>query len=210
MFVRNMMIPKDRCHVVTGKDSLTSVLEKLDQAKVDGFPVLDGNNYIGIITRFCIYESYFYTNMPKELFLKTKKAKDVAIRHETVLQENEVFERTLIRFQYLPLLAVMDENKKFLGIVTRSDVMEEFQSVFGTRRSGIRIAFTALEVEGRITRLAAIIQKFHESVISLVTFDETDTLMRRIVLKIEQTKNLKPFITELERNGFRILAIDKV
>src|SRR5699024_9156604 len=90
-------------------------LERLDQAKVDGFPVLDGNNYIGVITRFCIYESYFYTNMPKELFLKTKKAKDVAIRHETVLQENEVFERTLIRFQYLPLLAVMDENKNFLG-----------------------------------------------------------------------------------------------
>ncbi|MGB6408623.1 MAG: hypothetical protein WBF39_14185, partial [Planococcus donghaensis] len=61
--------------------------------------------------------------------------------------------------------------------------------------------------EGRIGRLGEIIEKYKESVISLVTFDETNKMVRRIVLKVEKKDNINRFIKELEKSGFRVLDI---
>jgi hypothetical protein len=92
----------------------------------------------------------------------------------------------LLDLKDFPLLAVVGPNHNFLGITTRSDVLSSFQSAFGVNRPGVRIAFTSVETEGRIARLSEIAHQFHEHIISLVTFDETDRLVRRIVMKIEK------------------------
>jgi hypothetical protein len=55
--------------------------------------------------------------------------------------------------------------------------------------------------------LAEISCRFHEHIISLVTFDETDKLVRRIVMKVEKNNNLDKFISKLEKSGFRVLDI---
>ncbi|WP_327063187.1 hypothetical protein [Jeotgalibacillus soli] len=74
-------------------------------------------------------------------------------------------------------------------------------------KKGVRIALTSVETEGIISQLADNIHQFHESVISLVTFDETDKLVRRIVLKIEKKDNVDRFLQKLNKSGFRILDI---
>jgi hypothetical protein len=68
--------------------------------------------------------------------------------------------------------------------------------------------FPSLE-EGRIARLSEIAHQFHEHIISLVTFDETDKLVRRIVMKIEKKDNIDRFTKKLEEHGFRILSIQE-
>jgi signal-transduction protein with cAMP-binding, CBS, and nucleotidyltransferase domain len=107
------------------------------------------------------------------------------------------------------LLAVVSSERKFLGVVTRSDVLSTFQSAFGVNRPGVRIAFTSVETEGRIARLSEIAHHFHEHIISLVTFDETDKLVRRIVMKVEKKDNIDRFTKKLEEQGFRILSIQE-
>lgn len=57
--------------------------------------------------------------------------------------------------------------------------------------------------------MSDILHKYHTSVISLVTFDETDKLVRRIVLKIDNEQKLDRIIQDLEKSGFRVLHIDK-
>ena len=47
------------------------------------------------------------------------------------------------------------------------------------------------------------------AVISIVTFDETDKLFRRIVLKIENDSKMDRILADLEKSGFRVLHIDK-
>ncbi|GIN85635.1 hypothetical protein J6TS2_20210 [Heyndrickxia sporothermodurans] len=207
MFAKNIMIPKARCFYVNAEDSLEHALEVLRSKKVDGLPVLSGDEYVGMITHYHIYKSYFHSQMPKEEFLQNTKVKEIATHQEIFFQGTEIFENTLVELKDFPLFAVVDETRKFLGVVTRFDVIEQFQSAFGIKRPGIRIAFSSVEVEGRIARLANIIQQYHESVISLVTFDETDKLVRRIILKIEKRDNINKFITSLEESGFRVLNI---
>ncbi|MFO1441740.1 CBS domain-containing protein [Bacillus sp. Bva_UNVM-123] len=207
MFVKSVMIPKYSCYTINHDQSVKEAIEKLEEHKIDGLPVLDGDNYIGIVTRYAIYESYFSIGKGKDDYLQNTKVKEIAKQKDEYLMGNEIFEKTLLSLKNTPLFAVLDENKKFLGIVTRFDVLLQFQSAFGMNRSGVRIAFTTSEAEGRIARLSEIAQNFHEQIISLVTFDETDKLIRRIVIKVEKNENISKFIEKLEDSGFRILDV---
>ncbi|MEH7107370.1 MULTISPECIES: CBS domain-containing protein [Bacillaceae] len=210
MFVKNIMIPKQECVTALESETLASALERLEAHKIDGLPVLSGNLYAGVITRYSIYENYFLSNQPKEEYLASTLVKDLAKYQDRYLKGAELFEKTLLDLKDFPLLAVVNDNLEFLGAVTRADVLSSFESAFGVNRPGVRIAFTSVETEGRIARLAEIAHHFHEHIISLVTFDETDKLVRRIVMKIEKKDNIDKFIKKLEEHGFRILSIKEV
>lgn len=209
MFVKNMMIPNHNCVTVQEDTTLAIALERLEKNEIDGVPVLQGEKYIGVATRFKIYEKFFLSGRQKDEFLSSTTVKDIATHQDKYLLGEEVFEKTLLDLKDFPLLAVIDSNRKFLGVVTRSDVLSTFQSAFGVNRPGVRIAFTSVETEGRIARLSEIAHHFHEHIISLVTFDETDKLVRRIVMKVEKKDNIDRFTKKLEEQGFRILSIQE-
>lgn len=207
MFVKSLMLPKHKCFTISKDENLLSALEKLEKHEVDGLPVLNQDKYAGIITRYSIYSYYFKSNQSKEEFLANTTVEQVSTHQEQYLKGNEIFEHTLLALKDFPLLSVVDDDLTFLGIVTRFDVLDQFQSAFGMKRKGVRIAFTSVETEGRLARLSEIAKQFHESIISLVTFDETDKLVRRIVMKIEKKDNIDKFIHKLEDSGFRVLYI---
>ncbi|WHX99125.1 CBS domain-containing protein [Neobacillus sp. DY30] len=209
MFVKNMMIPNHACVTVQEDTTLGAALEQLETNQIDGVPVLQGEKYLGVVTRYNIYENYFLSGKQKDEYLSSVTVKEIATHQEKFLLGEEVFEKTLLDLKDFPLLAVVDQNRKFLGVVTRSDVLSTFQSAFGVNRPGVRIAFTSVETEGRIARLSEIAHHFHEHIISLVTFDETDKLVRRIVMKVEKNDNIDRFTKKLEEQGFRILSIQE-
>jgi CBS domain-containing protein len=209
VFVKNMMIPNHACVTVQEGTTLGAALEQLETNQIDGVPVLQGEKYLGVVTRYNIYESYFLSGKQKDEYLSSVTVNEIATHQEKFLLGEEVFEKTLLDLKDFPLLAVVDINRKFLGVVTRSDVLSTFQSAFGVNRPGVRIAFTSVETEGRIARLSEIAHHFHEHIISLVTFDETDKLVRRIVMKVEKKDNIDRFTKKLEEQGFRILSIQE-
>jgi len=206
MFVKSVMMPKHLSLTIDRNQTVQEALNTLEEHGIDGLPVLDGEKYFGIITRYNIYEYFFESGMKKEEFLQIKSG-EIATHKDIYLTGNEIFENTLLSLKDFPLLAVLDENQMFIGIVTRFDVLEQFQSAFGMNKKGVRIAFTAHETEGRIARLSEIAKQFHEHIISIVTFDETDKLIRRIVMKIEKKDNINKFIQKLENSGFRVLDV---
>jgi CBS domain-containing protein len=209
MFVKSAMIPKHKCYVVQENDSVEKALEVLEHHQIDGIPVLSGDQYVGVVTRYNIYQNFFNSQKLKADFVSKTEVKEIVTHEDKYIVGDEIFEQTLLELRDFPILSVVDEDRNFLGLVTRYDVLEQFQSAFGMHRPGIRIAFTSVETEGRIARLGDIIQQYHESVISLVTFDATDKLLRRIVLKIEKKDNIDKFLKKLEKSGFRILDINE-
>lgn len=208
MFAKSVMIPKEKCITIQSSDSIVGALELLEKNQIDAIPVLDKGQYKGILNRYIVYRAFFYSGLSKDEFFEKTLLVDILTREEVYLNTEDVFESSLVQLNDFPIIAVVEEGK-FLGIVTRYDTMHQFRGAFGMDRLGVRITFTSVETEGRIARLGDIIQKFHESVISLVTFDETDKLLRRIVLKIEKRDNLQKFLKELDRSGFRVLHIEE-
>ncbi|KMM38123.1 CBS domain-containing protein [Guptibacillus hwajinpoensis] len=211
MYVRSAMKTIRETIYVNDDTKLSETLELLKEREVDGVPVIKGNKYVGIVTFNRIYKAYFKSDITdKEKFLNETSAGEIAYQKDVTVDQEAVFETTLLLAKNAPLIAVVDEKQDFIGIITRSDILDQFQSVFGMRKPGIRIAFASSETEGRIARLAKIAKNFHENIISLSTFDESNQNVRRIVMKIEKKENLDQFIAKLEQNGFKVLDIKEV
>lgn len=207
LFVKNLMKPKEKTIYVKKGDPVADALEILQKYGIDGMPVLDGDQFGGMLTLNAIYKAFFESGRRQDEFMKDAKVEDVAFGENLLIDETEVFENTLLLVKDSPLVAVANQNKQVIGVVTRSDILEQFQSAFGMKKAGVRISFTASEAEGRLARLAEITKQFQENIISLATFDETDRLVRRIVMKVEKKQSINRFIKRLEKAGFRILDI---
>ncbi|WP_226034659.1 CBS domain-containing protein [Aquibacillus saliphilus] len=210
MFVRSIMKLDYRCHVAAPNDSLKVVLNEMVNRDIQAMPVVEDGFFKGMVSKQTIYKAFFHSNKTKDEFLANQKVEEIVSNHDLFIGEDEVFEKTLIAFKEFPILAVADDNKRFLGIITRFDVLEQIQSAFGTKKNGIRIAFTSEESAGRFSRLSDIIKQMHVNIISIATFDETDKLARRIVLKIDKSENVEKLAKKLENSGFRVLDIKEV
>lgn len=208
MFVKSVMVNREKVYTVTPDDPIEKGLEILERYTVDALPVVEGTTYKGIFTWYHAYRAYFYSGQTKEEFNASTKIKDILVNEDVYLGIDDVYEKALVEVSDFPIIAVV-ENSEFLGIVTRFDLMNQLQSAFGMNQKGTRITFTSVESEGRIGRLGEIIEKFKESVISLVTFDETDKVVRRIVLKIRKKDNTALFVKHLEAAGFRVLDVSE-
>jgi CBS domain-containing protein len=208
MFVKSTMVKRENCYTVKLSDSVQAGIDLLEKHTIDALPVVEGNEYKGIFTWYHAYRAFFHSGKSKEDFISSTKVSDVVVNQDVFLNINDVYEKALVELSDFPIIAVV-EGTEFLGIVTRYDVVNQLQSAFGMHKPGFRITFTSVESEGRIGRLGEIIEKYKESVISLVTFDETDKLVRRIVLKIQKKDNIDRFIKELEKSGFRVLDVSE-
>lgn len=208
MFVKSVMVKREKCITVTMDDSIEKGMDLLEKHTIDALPVIDGVEYKGIFTWFHAYRAFFHSGKTKEEFMKTAKVSEVVVNQDVCLEIDDVYEKAILELNDFPIIAVV-EGSEFLGIVTRFDVMNQLQSAFGMNKEGVRITFTSVESVGRIGRLGEIIEKHKESVISLVTFDETDKLVRRIVLKVRKKDNVDKFRKELEKSGFRVLDVSE-
>ncbi|UXV30862.1 CBS domain-containing protein [Mammaliicoccus sciuri] len=211
MYLSNIMIPKEKCYIANPKDTIHSALDKLEHHGIDGLPVVSDGKYVGMITRYSIFRHYFFKkeNVSRDEFIENTKIEEILTLDLHSLHANQVVEESLLNLQDFPILAVVNNEKDFLGILTRYDVMEQFKSAFGMKQKGIRIAITSVEAEGRIKRLSSIIAKFKLNTISFVTFDETDKMYRRMIIKVEKTNNLEKFIKYLGKNGFKVLDVSE-
>ena len=54
MFVKNIMIAKHECFTAQADVTLRDTLELLEKHQIDGVPILKGDKYVGVATRFSI------------------------------------------------------------------------------------------------------------------------------------------------------------
>ncbi len=210
MFVKSILKPSHQCIIAKEKDTLKATINQLETRDIEAMPVVEDNIFKGMISKQDIYKAYFQSGQTRDEFLSATLVGDIASHGDLYIDEQAVFENTLTTFKGYPILAVVGPEKQFLGIVTRFDMIEQFESAFGMKKPGVRIAFTSEESTGRLSRLADIIKQNHANVISVTTFDETDKLARRIVLKVEKNDNIDKLSTKLEKSGFRVLDIKEV
>ncbi|TDM04285.1 CBS domain-containing protein [Macrococcus carouselicus] len=213
MYLKTIMIPKEKCYIANPNDTVKSVIDKLEHHGIDGMPVVSDGVYHGTATRFHIFRHFFFKKNPqtRDEFIETTKIKDILTVDEFSVKDDSLFEESFLSLQDFPILSIINDHHEFLGVVTRYDVMEQFKSAFGMNRAGTRIAITSIDAEGRIKRLAQALQKYKLNAISFVTFDETDKMHRRMIVKIEdrdQNAILK-FTKYLSKNGFKVLDIQQ-
>ncbi|XRG80942.1 CBS domain-containing protein [Rossellomorea sp. GAMAL-10_SWC] len=207
MLAKHRMLQKHQVITVQSNDTVESAIKLLLEKQIDSVPVLAGNKYIGMISQAEIYRSCFYNELPKEEYITMIKIGEIATHKTIYVKADEPYEDTMNSLKKYPSIAVVDDERNFVGLVIRYDVIEIFQEVLGKDCRGIRISMTSMEKEGQLARLLEYLHHFRINIISLVTFDSKDHLLRRIVLKIDDNKNIDKILRKFEELGLRIVSV---
>ncbi|KXH80668.1 CBS domain-containing protein [Sporosarcina sp. HYO08] len=206
MLVRDLYLPK---HEVVTANVGQTVGEVLDQITKSGYrciPVIDNEDvYQGMIYKIHLVEYLFEENGDREASINS------LLKHkDKFISERSSFLNALIDIKSLPFISVV-ENEKLIGILTHNRVESVLEDAFGLKTGGINITLSSAEAKGMIEKLTRTLRG--ENIEGMFTLDNGSVVARRVVITLEGDKTdeeIEKIEEKLERNGFRILHIDRI
>ena len=122
------LTPKCDCAYIESTDTLRQALEKMEYHRYSSIPILDEEGvYVGVLT-----EGDLLWSIKNKFDLDLKKAEDVPItdidrkRDYTPVSIRSSMEDIIKVAMNQNFVPVMDDDGKFIGIVTRKDIIKFF------------------------------------------------------------------------------------
>ena len=207
MMVKNIMIPLEKLTVVTLENTVKETIDLIDAHNLLSLPVVEGNKFVGIISKKYIFEEYFKCNEDKEIFLEHRISEFMKTKIETV-NERDLIEipGKLLAEHNLQFVPVVNEKGNFKGIVTHKAIFKTFNKILGVGHT--RIEVITRDVKGRLATLAEIITKQGANILSIAEIDIEVMNLREIIMRVD-TKNIKALIAALNAGGFTVKRVDQ-
>ncbi|NYF25586.1 CBS domain-containing protein [Sporosarcina sp. JAI121] len=206
MHVRDLLLERPG---VTTINSNQTVREALDAINASGYrciPVIDStDNYKGMIYKVHLIEYLYEENGDKG-----EKIDHLLMHRDTFIKERSSFLNALIKIKALPFLSVV-EHGKLVGILTHNKVESVLGDAFGLKTGGINLTISSTEAKGMIEKLTKTLRGEH--IEGMFTLDNGSVLARRVVITLEGDKTaaeIDKLKEKLEKEGFRILQVDKI
>lgn len=205
MIIQALMTARSDVHFVRPDDTLEKALKDLESLGFTALPVLDGNKFLGVITRRMIFERYFKgEETERAAFLRTNLVKDhiiteVQIAYSTDLLDEVLYKFLESRYDFLPVLS----DDRFLGIVTRNNMLNAYLKNAGVTKKAHRIAIVVGDFRGALAQLTALISNQDADILGILTFDPEVADLKFVELTV-RTDNLKNLISILTANGFSV------
>lgn len=171
MRVNVLMIPKKELRCIDLKETLANAISIIDETKMLSLPVVDGEKFIGFLSKQFIYEAFFKEEkITKEEFLK-KPVSDMmkdpveACSVDTTIEEAAtMFINSKVRF-----IPITEEDGTLVGIITQQAIFRFYQEIFGTKHNSVMIL--ADGYKGAFARIADIIADAGGNICNLVQVD---------------------------------------
>lgn len=207
MLVKNIMIPLEKLTTVSIHNTVEETIKLIDNNKLLSLPVVEGENFVGIISKKYIFEEFFNCDKDKERFLRLTIDQFMKTKIDAVNERDlvEVPARILTEnnLQFIP---VVDEKHKFSGIVTHKAIFKTFTKILGFGHT--RLEIITRDVKGRLAHLSEIISKQDANIISIAEIDVELMNLREIILRVD-TKNTKKLVQVLNEAGFKVNRVDE-
>lgn len=122
--IKELMIPLEKvAHVQLG-NTLEHALLVLIKSGYSAIPVLDSFNQLyGQISKALILDSILGLERIELERLNTQKVEDVMEKKVTWINKNETFSKALALSINSPFICVLDEDRSFLGLLTRRSIL---------------------------------------------------------------------------------------
>lgn len=210
MYVKNHMLPKDELVMLQINETLKSALVKLNSRDFLSLPVFDGDTFKGILMKEAIFRNYFEKDCTeKEKFLEESNVGDYYNSNVKTIYDNELVENAsyLLNELRTPFLPVLNEKKKFIGILTHGIIFSAFSEIFGIKK-GTRISINVFDIPGQIAKLTEVIRKSNINIANLAVMDAKVMGIYNVILRVDEC-NVDELIEKIEKAGFKITEIIK-
>lgn len=210
MYVKNNMLSKNKLTTLELNESIEEALKKLNKGDFLSLPVVDGDEFKGVLMKGSIYENYFdIACTDKEEYLENTKVKDLYNSKYKSLDENDLIEDAsyLLREWRTPFIPVFNGAKEFVGILTHYSIFNAFSEVFGLGK-GTRIVVNMFDIPGQLAKLSKIIKKENINILNFAAIDANVLDLYKVVIRVD-TDDVDELITKITRAGFKIGEVIK-
>ena len=206
MLIKNIMIPKSQLTILTTTNTAKEALDVINSKSLLSLPVVDGKEFVGIISKRYILEEFFNNDEDKSLFLSRPISDFMKTKIPSLSSDDLVEEPVKLlcnnNIQFIP---VTNEFGHLLGIVTHKAVFSTFKNALGIGHT--RLAITTTDIKGRLAKLTELIAKKNANIISIVQIDPEVMNLKEIILRID-VDNIHTLIKALNENGFTVRRVD--
>ncbi len=203
MKIKAILIPKAKLHTISLNATVQEALDIIDCNNMLSLPVMDGDVFVGALSKQFIYENYFkLTECAREDFLCKKVTEFMSYKlpeakeSDPIDKAAEMFIQS--KFRFIP---VVNGHGDFVGIVTQQAVFKEYQKLFGSGYNSMTICF--YDYQGSLARIAKIINKAGADIKNSVIMN-TDTMgLHELFVRVECDDFDKLKLT-LESEGYDV------
>lgn len=208
MLVRHEYVQRSEVVTVKETDTKQAVIDRLRESGYRCIPVLDasGEKYIGNIYKVDLLREKVETDLHGTI--------EPLVRDQTdgFVGEEAPFFTVFSKIKRLPFLAVVEEDREFLGILTNANVISVLENAWGADRGSYSYTIGTIEYAGALKNMLKIINK-HCTVESVVSLNNDLKFVRRvcIVLPKDVTEETADLVTEeLEKHNFTVIHREKL
>ncbi|SHG36448.1 cyclic di-AMP binding protein CbpA [Ornithinibacillus halophilus] len=205
MLVKNDYVNKKDVVHVKQDDSIEHVLEVLDKSGYRCIPVLDESEttFVGNIYKVDLleYEIDHSLTGPLSSLIEDK---------DGFVRENDPFFKVFSSIKRLPYLAVVNEEKEFLGILTNGNVLQLLEDAWGVNEGSYCLTVGTIEYAGALAKMLKVVNK-HCNVQSVISLKNNLNFVRRVcvVLPKEVNEELATKVQkDLEKHNFTVTDIE--
>jgi len=189
--ISNLILPLDP------KDTLAQALTIMSIYHVKHLPIVENNNLIGILS-----EDDATTNNPDTL------VKDIptSSTYTFVNKNDHVFEILgRLAQNKMTMVPVVDEEEKFVGIITQEDLITYYANSFSFKEPGSIVVIETSRREYSLSEVSRVIELENAAILStfITALENTEALLLTIKINQQEISNI---ITALERYDYNIKA----
>lgn len=209
MLVSNDYVNKQFVVTVKEHDSMKKAVDILADSGYRCIPVLDktGEKYVGNIYKVDLLKferENDSLDQPLTELIDNKENGDI--------KEDAPFFKVFSSIKQLPFLAVVDDARNFLGILTNGNVIQVLENAWGVHNGSFSLTIGTIEYAGALTKILRIINE-HCNVQSVISLNHNSKYVRRVCVVLpEEVKEplMKTIVEELEENNLTVTDVEKL
>lgn len=178
-------------------DEVARALAWMDEFKVSHLPVVDGTEYLGLIS--------------EDNILDGEKADTVGASqsayNEAYIPESQHIYNVIRKLAAtdLSVIGVLDSEGKYLGCITLSDLVAKFEKLAVVNQPGGIVVVSMNKADYSLAQIAHVVESNNARILSSYVFERPETGKLELTLKVNQ-EELGAIIQSLERYDYDVIA----
>jgi len=195
----NFILSKENLTLMDSKRDLKKALEIIEQGNFLSLPVIEENNFIGVISKEKILQATIDGNDSIKYVYQIARKDIPSLTIEDDMEEAAL----LLAETNTPFVAVNDIYGSFLGIITHKTIFKHYAHILGINK-GHKLVITSYDIKGRLALLTDIIARGGGNILSLVIDNpNVSTNVVKIIVRLE-CQDIERLKNTIEESGFSI------
>ena len=180
-------------------ESMEKALNWMDEFRVSHLPVVDNNNYFGLVSDSMIYDYNEPSSPVSDLKLSVNRP---------FVQENHHMYKVmqLVSEFKLSVVPILDLKKKYIGLTTLSYLMKIITSNSSYSEQGSVVVLVMNQHDYSMAHIAQIVESNDARILSSYVTSEVDSKKMEITLKINR-KNIDSVLQTFNRFDYKVKAV---